>query len=199
MDWGSDSLSQISLLPSEYRSFADKKRKKSLIFIISTVTISVLLISYIMLSLLNIISIGELNSLNMEKAQLETMTNTYGKYSDVYNAVKGYEQLLDSANIHYFNWDIVLNKFAETVPHGMWFDSIKLEYDGKKGSCVIKGKLNNKRIMAEWLADIEKTEILKNVVCKYLQDIVENGETIVVYEITAEVDMGKIKTGKRVE
>ena len=152
-----------------------------------------------MLSLLNLVYSGELDSLGVEKNQLEVMIKTYGKYSDVYNSVKKYEQLTDTAKIDDLNWDIVLNEFAETIPHGMWFDSINLDYDGKEASCVITGRLTEKIIIAQWLTDIEKTGILKNVVCEYLQNIEKSDQIIVSYEINADIDINKIKSDKGME
>ncbi|HOJ11279.1 MAG TPA: PilN domain-containing protein [Clostridiales bacterium] len=192
-------MSKISLMPLEYKNLIIRNKKKRLFSMIGVIVVSALIMSYIMLILINIIYVNQLNSLNIEKNQLESMISTYGKYSDVYNSVKKQEKLIEKANIDSYNWDTLLNTFAETIPQGMWFDSISLDYDGKKGTCVIAGRSTNKVIMAQWLNDIEKKEILKNIACKYLQDYDDGEKKVYEYEINSEIDMSIIKTVKGME
>jgi hypothetical protein len=192
-------LSQISLLPSEYRNYILKEKKKRIYVLTGVIVASAFTLISIMLMLINLIYVNQLNSLSVEEQQLETMIETYGKYSDVYNSLKKQEGLIEKANIDSYNWDEVLNIFSDTILQGMWLDSINMDYDEKKGICIIKGHANDISVIAQWLKDVENSKVLKDVNCNYLQDLNSSDLKSIEFEIYAEIDMSVIKSIRRME
>lgn len=194
MVWEGDILSQISLLPLEYKNYILKEKKKRIYILAGIVIASAFTIFTIMIMLLNLIYLNQLNSLNIEKQQLEAIIETYGKYSDVYNSVKRQEEIIQQANINRYDWDEVLELFSNTVHPGMWFNNIELNYDGEKGICTINGQANDFSSVAQWIKDIENQKILKSVNCQYLQGINSTDAENIEFEVIAEIDMEYIKS-----
>lgn len=193
MGWEGDILSHISLLPLEYKNYVLKEKKRRIYTLVGIIVTSSFTIISIMIMLINFIYTNQLNSLSIEKQQFETVIETYGKYSDVYNSLKKQEELIQKANIDKYNWDEVLTSFSNTILPGMWFSSIEINYDGKKGTCIINGQVNDYSIIAQWLKDVENEKVFKSINCNYLQDINGTDLKIIEYEISAEINLEVIK------
>lgn len=192
-------MSQISLLPQEYRNIAARRKKKSFYSVFGISLIALLVILNILFYIIGSSYRKERDSLIVQKGQLDTMVHSYGKYSAVYDTIKEYEGYLKTATAVSFDWSKLLDEISMTIPQGMWFDTVVIEYDGKVAKFNIKGKVSDKMLVSNWLFKTEENKVLTNTNIKYLQSSQVRDVKIVNFEVTGNVDISKIKNDRRIE
>jgi len=188
-------MSQISLIPAELKKNIQIKRKKISNVVLAVLLIIILLLGYSFAYFLHLSYLRELTKLEAEKSYLDTKVKNKEEYYNAYKSVQKYESLVEKAKNDSLNWDIILTIFSQTIPQGIWFDSINLVYDGKTATCNIKGKAKDKIVVIQWLADVEETGVIKNTTFEYITSSIgdETQEQVVEYAINMDVDIASIK------
>ena len=126
--------------------------------LLASLLIAVLLISCTVTYFLRLVYLKELDKFEVEKSYLKNIIKNKEKYYNEYISVQKYASLVEKSKNDALSWDIVLTVFSQTIPQGIWFDSIDLVYDGKTATCSIKGKATDKTVIIQWLVDVEKRE-----------------------------------------
>lgn len=181
-------------MPVGYRAYKEARKKKDIYIMVSLIVIGAIVLVYIMLTFLNLIYMQELNSLKVEKSQIEDRINSLQKYETMFNSVKNYENLVKNAIGDTPDWETILGDLAGTLPDGIWFDDISLKHEKDVVKCTIRGKATRQDIVAQWIDNIESLKYMKNISCKHINESEDKGRKYSQFEISADIVSAEISS-----
>lgn len=171
-------MSDISLLPVGYRNYREAKRRKKMLIMTAIILFVICLMSYIMISVLNMLYTEELNTLKIEKTQVKKMIDSKQVYRDKHEQLKEYEKMLNTAMDNMPEWSIALVDISLSLPYGVWLEDIDLRYENNVINCTLRGKASGIDVTAQWLSNLGNLSYVKNVSCEYINKLDESSESL---------------------
>ncbi len=200
-------MKNISLLPPEL--FKEKRaRQRQRYYIIFAAALALLFLINAALFLLNLNAQSHVNFLEQQRENTEGQVAGLQEYAEMKERAEEVEGLLRQAMGAVPDWDLLLINVAGSMPGEVWLSELDARFEVMEGmegtenagegdvdadiygEIVIRGHAFNHEAVASWLQSLEEQEGLREVRCRFSQEVDLEGLPSVQFEITAYLEPG---------
>jgi len=157
----------ISLLPYEYKIHNLKAKKKNIGLLLATGIMGVLFLAYTILSVYASGKTAELNGIRAEYAAVEAQIEKMGDIKIFYDEVGVLSKEVTAAAGSNPDWSLLISSIGNSVPESVILRSMKFNYQGSSGECVILGTGKDHGAVSGWLKKLGDTEGIGEINCKF--------------------------------
>lgn len=168
----------ISLLPYEYKMLNTKARKKNINLLLAIGAMGILFVVYLILTVYASGKTAELSGIRAEHKAVEAHIAKMGDIKVINDEVGLLIDDVMSAAGSSPDWNQLIAAVGNSVPDSVSLSSIKLNYQGGSGECVIQGTGLSHQSISDWLKKLEDTSGIGETKCKFLSQSVSSGNSV---------------------
>lgn len=157
----------ISLLPYEYKMLDSKERKKNISLLIAIGVMGILFAAYLILTVYASGKTAELNGLRAESAAVEAQIANMGDIKVINDEVGILLKDVMTAAGTSPDWNQLIADIGNSVPEPVSLKSIKLNYQGSSGECIVQGAGSNHQSVSDFLRKLEDNSGIGEIKCKF--------------------------------
>ncbi|MBW6464682.1 MAG: PilN domain-containing protein [Firmicutes bacterium] len=195
-------MEYVSLLPPEIKLKRLEKKRQGVLIRIFIVLFLVLLAIYAFLLISTLLARSDLESLRSERELVESQIELLREYEVLYNDMNQAEGRANQAMGTVTHWHSFLDRFALTLPPGVWLSDMTLNYAADSGNMNMRGWGFSHRNVTDMLNRIEELETLEDVRIRTSSETAYEGRDAVQFSVDAQLlpgspflELDEVQTG----